>query len=195
MPKARDLMTQAVVVCSPTSTLAEAARLMRDHNIGDVLVVDGDDLVGIITDRDITVQATARDQNPQDALVQEHMNTDVVTGEPGWKLDRVTETMGKHQIRRLPIVEKGRVVGILSLGDVALRQHNRSAIAESLNQISEPSALHVARVNAKSKKGRILASLFAGTILTMLLSPKRGRRLVGEWLSSWRQFIPVGSTR
>lgn len=195
MSKARDVMTQAVVVCPPTATLAEAARLMRDHNIGDVLVMDGDNLAGIITDRDITVQATAHDQNPQEALVRDYMNEDVVTGKADWKLERVAKTMGKHQIRRLPIVEKGQVVGIISLGDVALRQHDSSDIAESLHQISEPAALHVARVNDKSNKGRILAGLFAGTILTLLLSPKRGRQVVRELVSTGRQFIPVGNTR
>lgn len=195
MPKARDVMTQAVVACPPAATLAEAARLMRDHNIGDVLVMDDDDLVGIITDRDITVQATAGGHDPQHALVQDYMQTDVVTGDANWKLDRVTETMSKHQIRRLPIVEKGRVVGIVSLGDIALRQHDRSAIAESLHQISEPAMLHKARTTEKSNKGRILAGLFAGTILTVLLSPKRGRQLVRELMSIWRQLIPASSTR
>ena len=105
MLQARDVMTETLVNCSPTLAVAKAAKLMRDRKTGDVLVTDEGKLVGIVTDRDISVRVTAKSLDPDQVLVRDVMSTRVLTGEPGWDLDQIAKTMGKHQIRRLPIAE------------------------------------------------------------------------------------------
>src|SRR5512146_1741024 len=129
MPQARDIMTGSLTTCSPQDSVAEAAQLMRDRNIGDVLVTDDGKLVGIVTDRDIALRVTAKSRDPDQVTVHDVMSTKVLTGEPNWDLDRIAKTMGKHQIRRLPIAENRVPVGIVSLSDIALRNGHKSHVA------------------------------------------------------------------
>ena len=137
MLQARDVMTESLINCSPTVTVAKAAKLMRDRKTGDVLVTDEGKLVGIVTDRDIAVRVTAKSLDPDQVLVRDVMSTRVQTGEPSWNLDKIAKTMGKHQIRRLPIAENGVPVGMVSLSDVARHNNHKSHVAESLKEISE----------------------------------------------------------
>jgi CBS domain-containing protein len=156
MVQARDVMTESLINCSPTVTVAKAAKLMRDRKTGDVLVTDEGKLVGIVTDRDIAVRVTAKSLDPDQVLVRDVMSKRVQTGEPSWDLDKIARTMGKHQIRRLPIAENGVPVGIVSLSDVALHNGHKSHVAKSLKEISESHGAH--RLHPV-KRGLLLATL------------------------------------
>jgi predicted transcriptional regulator len=129
-------MTKSLATCTPQSTIVEVARLMRDRNIGSVIVMEGGALCGVITDRDIVVRVLAAGEDPRHALVRQHMSRDIVTGQFDWDLDQLAEVMGEHQVRRLPIIEDNHVVGIVSMGDVARRTRNKVRVAESLREIS-----------------------------------------------------------
>jgi CBS domain-containing protein len=136
--KVRDIMTTELVTVSPSTPLAEAGRLMRDVNIGDVLVVDGGRLVGILTDRDVTIRAVAEGRDVNAAQASDYMTAQLFTGMPDWDVEDAADIMGEEQIRRLPILENGRLVGILSLGDIAVEPEGGAVAAEALEEISEP---------------------------------------------------------
>jgi CBS domain-containing protein len=139
MVKATDVMTRAVATCAPDTTLAQVAVTMRDHNIGDVLVMSDGELRGIVTDRDLSLRGLTSDEDPRDMPIKKVMTPHVISGQPDWSLDKVANVMARHQVRRLPIVQDGAVVGILSLGDVALHSTKKGKVAESLEAISESS--------------------------------------------------------
>jgi CBS domain-containing protein len=126
----RELMAPRPVVVPPTSTLAEVAQLMRDGDIGNVIVQDGPQLHGIVTDRDIVVRAVAEDQAPSAVTVGEICSVDPVTLGPDDPIDRAVQLMREHAIRRLPVTEDGRAVGVVSLGDLAIERDARSVLAE-----------------------------------------------------------------
>ncbi len=170
--RARDIMTGSLITCAPDDSVAEAAKLMRDRNTGDVLVTDDGRLLGIVTDRDIAVRAAASGRDPTELPVRSSMSKHPVTGKPEWNLDQVAKTMSKHQIRRLPIVENGMLVGIISLGDLALRNNQRKQVAHSLKNISEPGAVHrMRRVRGLGIKTLALAVL-AGAVIAFTMYPK-----------------------
>jgi CBS domain-containing protein len=176
---ARDVMTGSLISCSPQISAAEAARLMRDRNTGDVLVTDDGKLVGIVTDRDIAVRVAAKRLNPTEVPVHQIATKHVVTGQPHWDLDKLATTMGKHQIRRLPIVDRGMLVGMVSLGDIALRHNHSAHVAKSLKQISEPRPVHRLRNGGRGRLvGTLGMALLAGAAVALTLSPKQ---LSGVW--------------
>lgn len=181
MLRARDLMTGGLITCPPETPVAEVAKLMRDRDVGDVLVADDGKLRGIVTDRDIAVRVAARERDLRETPVREYMSKHVITGEPHWKVDRLMKVMGERQIRRLPITDKGMLVGIVSMGDIALRDKHKSIIADSLKHVSEPRAIH--RKHTASL-GRGLAGLTLGlvgaTVIIMILSSKSGASLVEQ---------------
>jgi CBS domain-containing protein len=138
MPRISEVMTRGVETIGPDATLQRAAQLMDELNIGALPVCDGEQLVGMITDRDITVRATAAGMEPA-----QHRVSEVMTSQTRWctedqSTDEVMRQMGDVQIRRLPVVDAQRhVVGIVSLGDLATRvaQHTD----EVLRDVSWPS--------------------------------------------------------
>ena len=124
-----DIMTKDPVVLETTATVREAAERMRDRDIGDVLVVDGPILRGIVTDRDLTTEVLASDRNPSDVTLGDVATTDLDVAAPG---DDAREAVGRMQrdaIRRLPVAEDGTPVGILSLGDLAMEFDEQSVLA------------------------------------------------------------------
>ncbi|WP_190055206.1 CBS domain-containing protein [Streptomyces echinoruber] len=126
----REVMTPGVAAVRPDASLVEAARLMRTQDIGDVLVADDDSVVGVLTDRDITVRAVAEGLDPQEVSVKAVCTPQPVAVGPH---DRVTEAaalMREHAVRRLPVVEDGLPVGMVGLGDLAVAQEPRSAPAD-----------------------------------------------------------------
>ncbi len=172
MKKARDIMTGTLITCSPDTSVSEAARLMRDGDTGNVLVTKDRRLVGIITDRDIALQMAA-DDDMSEMQVSDLMSTHVVTGQAKWDLTKISEIMSKHQIRRLPILDDGLLVGIISLGDLARYDDRHSRIAETMKQISEPHEVHRLRSKGRSWVWGTLgmvAAIATATILTR--SPK-----------------------
>jgi CBS domain-containing protein len=185
MLQARDVMTESLINCSPDVTVAKAAKLMRNRNTGDVLVTDEGKIVGILTDRDIAVRVTAKSLDPDQVLVHDVMSTRMLTGEPNWDLDKIAKMMGKHQIRRLPIVENGVPIGMVSLSDIALHNDHKSHVAQSLKKISESSGTHRRHSVERSLLRVTLGlGLIAGAAVALSLFPKYGDKLWGKVQSS-----------
>jgi signal-transduction protein with cAMP-binding, CBS, and nucleotidyltransferase domain len=126
----RDVMTPGVVAVRPDASLVEAAQLMRAQDIGDVVVADGQDVVGVLTDRDITVRAVADGADPLTVSARSVCSRDPVVIDPGELVSVAVALMREHAVRRLPVVEDGLPVGVLSLGDLAETQDPDSALAE-----------------------------------------------------------------
>jgi CBS domain-containing protein len=138
MQTIRDVMTPDVQSISPQETVQRAAQLMDELNVGAIPVLDGRKLVGMITDRDITVRSTAAGQAPDQARVGDVMSTDVRTCAPDQTVDEVLDRMADVQIRRVPVVDaqSQQVIGIVSLGDMAAK--HSAGIDHTLESISTP---------------------------------------------------------
>jgi len=118
----KDVMTPGVEVISPEATVQEAAEKMRHLDIGPLPVCDGDRMVGMLTDRDITVRAVAEGCNPTTTTVREVMTPNLVYGFDDQEVEDATHLMEQYQIRRLPVLNRHkRLVGMVSLGDLAVR--------------------------------------------------------------------------
>ena len=131
MPQSiREVMTADPVSLSATTSLTDAARRMRDEDIGDVLVSDGDRLRGVVTDRDIVVRAVAEGRDITSTTLADVCSTDVITVGPSDSVDEAVRMMSEHAVRRIPVVENGRPVGIVSIGDVAIERQPNSALAD-----------------------------------------------------------------
>lgn len=129
--KVRDVMTPHPVSLSPDATLVEAAQRMRDNDIGDVLIVEaGGQLRGIVTDRDVVVRAVADGQEARDTSVAEVCSPNPAIVNPEDDSDLAVRLMRERAIRRLPVVDGGQVVGMISLGDLAIERDPSSALAE-----------------------------------------------------------------
>ncbi|MGW1956010.1 CBS domain-containing protein [Streptomyces sp. NPDC001920] len=126
----RDVMTPGVVAVRPGASLVEAAQLMRTQDIGDVVVADGQRIVGVLTDRDITVRAVADGADPLTVSVQSVCTPDPVMIGPGERVSLAVSLMREHHVRRLPVVENGLPVGVVTLGDLAETEDPDSALAE-----------------------------------------------------------------
>jgi CBS domain-containing protein len=124
----RDVMTQRPVTLQTTDTVIAAARSMRDGNIGDVVVVEEDRIQGILTDRDIVVRALAEGRDPARTTVGEICSRELTTLSPTDGIGEAEKIMRDKAIRRLPVVEDGRPVGIVSLGDLAVEQNPGSTL-------------------------------------------------------------------
>jgi CBS domain-containing protein len=135
--KIRDLMTTNPATVSPDDPVIEAARIMRDEDVGIVPILEGDRLFGTVTDRDITIRVVAEGTNAQSTPVREIASTQLVTIDPGQDLEEALRLMAKHQVRRLPIVEEdGRLVGIVAQADIA-RAGEDAKTGEVVQQISQ----------------------------------------------------------
>jgi signal-transduction protein with cAMP-binding, CBS, and nucleotidyltransferase domain len=126
----KDVMTSNPQMLDAGSSVQDAARLMNDHDIGDVIVLDGDALCGIVTDRDITVRAVADGKDPKQTKVGEICTKDVTTVAPSDAVDHAIQVMRDHAIRRVPVVEDRKPIGILSLGDIAQERDPSSVLAD-----------------------------------------------------------------
>jgi CBS-domain-containing membrane protein len=139
MQTIQDVMTRDVRTISPQDNVRHAAQLMDELNVGAIPVCDGDKLVGMITDRDITVRSTAAGQAPESTRVGDVMSTDVRTCTSSQTVDEVLGQMGDVQIRRVPVLDEqsNRIIGIVSLGDMATK--HSAGIDHALDEISSPS--------------------------------------------------------
>ena len=126
----REVMTPNPKAVAQSATIMEAACVMRENDIGDVVVLDNGRLCGILTDRDIVVRALAAGCDPNRTSVGEICSRALVTLAPEDSTGQAVRVMREHAIRRLPIEDRGRVVGIVSLGDVAVDADRRSALAD-----------------------------------------------------------------
>ncbi|WP_447041336.1 CBS domain-containing protein [Streptomyces sp. DSM 118878] len=126
----RDVMTPGVVAVRPDASLVEAAQLMRAQDIGDVLVAVDGQVVGVLTDRDITLRAVADGADPLTVSAQAVCTPSPVVVAPDDAVEYAVDLMRDHAIRRLPVVEDGDPVGMVSLGDLALARDPSSALAD-----------------------------------------------------------------
>lgn len=134
------LMTRNVEVIRPDATIHDATSTMKGLNVGFLPVCDGRRLVGVLTDRDIVVRALAEGRDPQQTPVRDTMSADVIYAFDDEPVERAAELMQRHQIRRLPIVDRAKnLVGVVSLGDLAVDTHDRRLSGSTLERISEPS--------------------------------------------------------
>jgi CBS domain-containing protein len=133
----RDLMTDKPCSVDADKSVAYAAKMMRDEDVGLAPIVEGDRLVGTLTDRDIAVRVVAEGRDPEATTAREVASTDVVTVDPDQDLDEALRLMAQHQIRRLPVVEEdGRLVGIVAQADVA-RHGDDKQTGQVVEQISQ----------------------------------------------------------
>ena len=135
--RVREAMTASVSSVSPSQSLADAAEVMKREDVGSVPVVEEGRLAGIVTDRDIVTRAVAEQKNPQAVRVEEIASHDLVTVEPEQDLEEALALMARHKIRRLPVLEGGRLVGMLAQADVALKAKEKE-VGEMVEQISQP---------------------------------------------------------
>ena len=136
----RDAMTENPRSIGASASVVEAARLMRDEHIGSLPITDDEELVGMITDRDITTRVVAEAADPKRTSVGDVVSRDLISVEPDEDLEEAVQLMASHQVRRLPVVENGRLVGIVAQADVALNlRENEQRTGELVEAISEPS--------------------------------------------------------
>lgn len=135
-----EVMTRDVMTISPQETLRRAAQMMDELNVGVLPVCDGERLVGMITDRDITVRSTSAGEAPENARVEEAMSEDVRWCFDDQSVDEVMQQMSDSQIRRVPVVDHNtkKLVGIVALGDIATKSQSGEA-EDTLKNISTPS--------------------------------------------------------
>ncbi|MFF2655254.1 CBS domain-containing protein [Streptomyces sp. NPDC058045] len=126
----REVMTPGVVAVPPDASLVEAAQLMRAQDIGDVLVASERQVLGVLTDRDITLRAVADGADPLVVSARMVCTPNPVVVAPDDTVATAVGLMREHAVRRLPVVEDGRLVGMVSLGDVAMAREPHSALAE-----------------------------------------------------------------
>lgn len=137
--KVGEVMTKDVMWCRVDDTLADCANMMKELNVGATPVVDqNENLVGIITDRDMTVRAIARGVDVKNAKVADFMTPSPITVNPDTNVEDAADIMADAQIRRLPVVQDNRIIGIVSIGDLAVDVGEEEIIAEVLERVSEP---------------------------------------------------------
>jgi CBS domain-containing protein len=136
----RDAMTENPRSIGVSAPVVEAARLMREEHIGSLPITDDEELVGMITDRDITTRVVAEAADPKTTPVGDVFSRDLISVEPDDDLEAAVQLMASHQVRRLPVVEDGRLVGIVAQADIALSlRENEQRTGELVEAISEPS--------------------------------------------------------
>jgi CBS domain-containing protein len=136
--KIREIMTPGVQCVRPDESLIDAASLMRQLDVGVLPVLKGDAVLGMITDRDITIRAVAQGRIPEETQVREVMTPGVFFVYDDQDVEEAMDVLKEHQIRRLPVISRDRrLVGILSLGDIAV-DANASRSGEALKQVSQP---------------------------------------------------------
>jgi CBS domain-containing protein len=122
--KLSEIMTPAVITSAPDADAASVARLMRDHRVGSVVLVDqGQAPVAMVTDRDLTVRVFAEGVGA-DSPVTDHASRPLICGDPEMELEEAAALMVQHRVRRLPVVDDGRLTGIVTIDDIAVRTGN-----------------------------------------------------------------------
>ncbi len=136
--KVRDTMTGSPRSIDASTSVVEAAQLMREGHIGSLPITADEQLVGMITDRDIAMRVVAEAADHTNTSVGDVSSRDLVTVEPDEDLDEALQLMARHQVRRLPVVEKGRLVGIVAQADIALSENEKTAkLVEAISAPSE----------------------------------------------------------
>ena len=133
----REVMTPDPTAIEPSTPLVEAARLMRDQDVGPLPIIEGERVIGMLTDRDIVVRAIAEGKDPHTVTAGEVASKQLITIDPEQPLDEAARLMAQHQVRRLPVCEEdGRLVGIVAQADIARQGHDVKT-GEVVEQISK----------------------------------------------------------
>jgi len=135
--KVREIMTKEVGTATLDSTIEDVAAMMKEEDVGSIPVMDDGELAGIVTDRDIVVRCIAEGKNPSDTTVEEILTEELHTIEPEADVEDAAQVMSEHQIRRLPVVDGGELIGVISLGDIAVKDEDSQTAADSLEDISQ----------------------------------------------------------
>ncbi len=131
----RDVMTPNPSTVTPTDSIQDAARIMRDEDTGAVPVVDHGRPVGMVTDRDIVVRAVAEGQ--LNRPISDIVTSSIISASPEMSTRDAANLMSEHQVRRLPVVENDRLIGIVSLGDLAVKDARDKLTGDTLEKVSE----------------------------------------------------------
>ncbi|MBN3555092.1 CBS domain-containing protein [Fictibacillus nanhaiensis] len=136
MKKVSEIMTREVDFVTPLDNVYEVAVKMKNDNVGVIPVCENEQIIGVITDRDIVVRGVA-EKRPGSTKVTDVMSDELYTGSADMTAEEAADLMADKQIRRLPIVENNKLVGIISLGDLSLAKESDSAAGHTLSQVSE----------------------------------------------------------
>jgi CBS domain-containing protein len=128
--KIRDVMTRDPRTVEANTSVADAAKVMREADVGPVIVTEGDKIAGIVTDRDVAVRAVAMDRDPKSTPVKEIISSDVVALSPDDSVGEAVQAMRQRDVRRVPVVENGKPVGIVALGDLAVDRDPGSVLGD-----------------------------------------------------------------
>jgi CBS domain-containing protein len=134
--KVRDLMTARIAKAQMDTTLEEIAMMMKTENIGAIPVVDEDELIGMVTDRDIVMRCVADGGDPTEMTAEDIVTEELETIDPDSEVHEAMELMSRRQIRRLAVVDRGELVGMVSLGDIAVKQDDEEGSAQILKDVS-----------------------------------------------------------
>ena len=133
----REIMTSGVITARLDDDVLRVAQLMRDRNVGSVVICDPEGgPVAMVTDRDLTIRTLA-EERPRSEPIREHSSRPLVTGEPDMDLEEAAALMVTHRVRRLPIVEDGSLVGIVTLDDIAVRTGNLEVAQRMTQEVIE----------------------------------------------------------
>lgn len=132
-----DVMSRRVVSINSSAPVSECAKLMSGHNIGAVPIVDSGQIKGILTDRDIVLRCVAEGKDPKQMKINDIMSTNTVSVTPQQSIDDVADIMAAEQIRRVPVIENGKISGMVSIADLARLRHGVE-VADAISEISKP---------------------------------------------------------
>ncbi|MCT2538086.1 CBS domain-containing protein [Aquibacillus koreensis] len=142
MKSVKEVMSSNLVHCTADDTIVEAATKMKNNNIGVIPVCGSNqDILGMVTDRDLVIRGYANKKDGS-SKVQEVMSDQLVSVSSDTTVQEASDLMAEHQIRRLPVVDSGKLVGIIALGDLALEDQSNRAAGHALEEISERPEVH-----------------------------------------------------
>lgn len=136
--KIKDIMTKNVASLNSNDTVERAAQLMKEHDVGAIPVCSEEKIIGVITDRDIAIRTVAGGENATQQTVRNAMTSTPVVAKPDMDVREAARIMKERQIRRLPVIENGNLVGMVSLGDFAVEEKLDDCAEKALCGISEP---------------------------------------------------------
>ncbi|WP_407308623.1 CBS domain-containing protein [Desulfosporosinus sp. SB140] len=135
--KVRDVMTSTVDWVGPKASVVEVAQLMKKDDVGSIPICDDNKVMGIITDRDIVLNVIAAGQDCKNTLAQDIMSKNVVSVSTDQDVHEAADLMSKYQVRRLPVIDQGKLVGILAIGDMAVERIHVNEAGDALSDISQ----------------------------------------------------------
>lgn len=134
--KVRDVMTKSVDWVTPDTSVVKVAELMKRDDVGSIPICQGNNLIGMITDRDIVMKVVAAGGNTNNISVKDVMSTDIISVTADQDVHEAANLMSRYQIRRLPVLENGNLIGILAIGDLAVEKIHINEAGDALSDIS-----------------------------------------------------------